>query len=40
MQQKMSYQMVNSLDNAIMENVVATSAQYIENLKKEDSILF
>ncbi len=38
MQQKMSYQMVNSLDNAIMENVVATSAQYIENLKKEDSI--
>ena len=38
MQQKMSYQMVNSLDNAIMENVVATSAQYIENLKKEDAI--
>ncbi len=36
MQQKMSYQMVNSLDNTIMENVIATSVEYIENLKKED----
>ena len=35
--QRMSYQMVNSLDMAIMENVVAESLAYVEKLKRDDS---
>lgn len=34
--QKMSYQMVNSLDNDIMENVVRESVEYITKLKKDN----
>lgn len=34
--QRMSYQMVNSLDNSIMENVVENSVNYIEKLKSDD----
>ena len=33
--QKMSYQMVNSLDNDIMENVCMDSIAYVERLKKD-----
>lgn len=36
--QKMSYQMVNSLDINTMDNVVAESIEYINSLKKEDSV--
>lgn len=35
--QKMSYQMVNSLDENIMENIVKESISYVEKLKKEDN---
>ena len=34
--QKMSYQMVNSLDESIMGNVVAESVAYVERLKQDD----
>ena len=34
--QKMSYQMVNSLDESIMENVVRESVAYVERLKQDD----
>ena len=34
--QKMSYQMVNSLDEKIMDNVMKESIQYVEMLKKDD----
>ena len=34
--QRMSYQMVNSLDMAIMENVAAESVAYVERLKSDD----
>ena len=34
--QKMSYQMVNSLDENIMSNVVAESVAYVEKLKQDD----
>lgn len=34
--QKMSYQMVNSLDESIMANVVKTSVDYVELLKRDD----
>lgn len=34
--QKMSYQMVNSLDESIMENVVRESVTYVERLKQDD----
>lgn len=34
--QKMSYQMVNSLDESIMENVVRESVAYVEGLKQKD----
>lgn len=34
----MSYQMINTLDMDIMENVVAKSKQYIELLKKDDNV--
>ena len=34
--QKMSYQMVNSLDESIMSNVVAESVAYVERLKRDD----
>lgn len=34
--QKMSYQMVNSLDESIMDNVVAESVAYVERLKQDD----
>lgn len=34
--QKMSYQMVNSLDEKIMPNVMSESIQYIETLKQDD----
>lgn len=36
--QKMSYQMINSLDINIMPNVVAKSKKYIETLKKDNEI--
>lgn len=36
--QKMSYQMVNSLDNNIMENVVKKSVDYITELKINDDV--
>lgn len=36
--QKMSYQMINSLNIDIMENVVKESKDYIELLKKDDSV--
>lgn len=35
--QRMSYQMVNALDESIMESVVATSKTYIEDLKRDNS---
>ena len=34
--QKMSYQMVNSLDDDIMDKVVKNSVEYVERLKKDD----
>ena len=34
--QKMSYQMVNSLDESIMSNVVSESVAYVERLKQDD----
>lgn len=34
--QKMSYQMVNSLDESIMNKVVAESVAYVEKLKQDD----
>ena len=34
--QKMSYQMVNSLDESIMDNVVKESVEYVNRLKKDD----
>ena len=34
--QRMSYQMVNCLDESIMENVVRESVDYIEKLKQDD----
>lgn len=34
--QKMSYQMVNSLDESIMENVAKESITYVERLKQDD----
>ena len=37
--QKMSYQMINSLDMNIMENVVRKSKEYVEAMKK-DNIVF
>ena len=36
--QKMSYQMINTLDMDIMENVVLKSKEYIELLKKDDNV--
>lgn len=36
--QKMSYQMVNSLDEDIMENVVKESVEYINQLKTNDGV--
>lgn len=36
--QKMSYQMINSLDMDIMANVVKVSKEYIESLKKDDDV--
>lgn len=36
--QKMSYQMINTLDMDIMENVVSKSKTYIELLKKDDDV--
>lgn len=36
--QKMSYQMINSLDMGIMPNVVETSRQYIESLKSDNEV--
>lgn len=35
--QRMSYQMVNSLDSGIMENVIAKSVDYIEKLKSDEN---
>lgn len=34
--QKMSYQMINSLDESIMESVVKKSVDYVERLKQDD----
>ena len=34
--QKMSYQMVNSLDDSIMENVCKNSVEYVERLKQDN----
>ena len=34
--QRMSYQMVNCLDESIMENVVSASVDYVETLKQND----
>lgn len=36
--QRMSYQMVNALDESIMHQVVSTSKQYIEDLKRDNNI--
>lgn len=36
--QKMSYQMVNSLDNDIMGNVVQKSVNYVIQLKRDDNV--
>ena len=36
--QKMSYQMINSLDMDVMSNVVNKSKEYIESLKKDNDI--
>lgn len=36
--QKMSYQMINSLDLDIMPNVVKKSVEYIESLKKDNNV--
>lgn len=36
--QKMSYQMVNSLDGSIMENVCSKSIEYINKLKTDNSV--
>ena len=38
--QKMSYQMVNSLDESIMPNVVKESVEYVEKLKTDPDFLF
>ena len=38
--QKMSYQMVNSLDENIMSNVVTESVAYVEKLKQDDEFFF
>jgi len=38
--QKMSYQMVNSLDIDIMEDVIKESALYVEKLKTDDECFF
>ena len=38
--QKMSYQMVNSLDIDIMEDVIKESALYVERLKTDDECFF
>ncbi len=38
--QKMSYQMVNSLDNKIMGNVTQKSVHYIERLKTDNNVFF
>ncbi len=38
--QKMSYQMVNSLDNEIMRNITKKSKEYIEELKTNDDVFF
>ena len=35
--QRMSYQMINALDNSIMDNVVKCSIDYIEKLKTDDN---
>lgn len=35
--QKMSYQMVNSLDESIMDNVVKESVEYVNRLKQDDN---
>ena len=36
--QRMSYQMVNALDESIMQQVVSTSKQYIEDLKRDNNV--
>lgn len=36
--QRMSYQMVNALDVTIMDNVMATSVNYIHSLKKDEEV--
>lgn len=36
--QRMSYQMVNALDESIMEDVVSTSKAYIEDLKRDNDV--
>ena len=36
--QRMSYQMVNSLDNDIMENVVKESVEYVNKLKQDNDV--
>ena len=36
--QRMSYQMVNALDESIMPSVVATSKDYIESLKRDNDV--
>ena len=36
--QRMSYQMVNSLDNNIMENVVKESVEYVNKLKQDNDV--
>lgn len=36
--QKMSYQMINSLDISIMNKVAEKSVQYIDSLKKDDNV--
>lgn len=38
--QRMSYQMVNSLDMAIMESVVQESVSYVNALKQDDDVFF
>ena len=38
--QKMSYQMINSLDMDIMPNVVAKSVEYVESLKQDNDLFF
>lgn len=38
--QRMSYQMVNSLDESIMERVVKESVQYVDRLKQDNDVFF